>query len=353
VIRRLIIEGSILDRGISGSARLVLELQAALEDHRAFRVEVLRPPRSANWLQRFRLVRAIRWILWILVGFPVAAHPIGDDLLLSPVGVAPILQRRRTWVMLHDVNPAVPGADYDRGFALIWRLLLLWTVTLARVRFLVSSHEVERVLLHRVGVPPSRVLRTRWPVGRTLRSMAAEDNQRSVQVADLPSVLMVGATEPHKRFPMGLDAVQIARRMSGLDIKLKLVGPAGRGEGDVIRVGKAAADAGWFERLVNLDDTQLGELYRQSTVLLVPSLTEGYCLPIVEAQANRCVVVHCRDRTLRDTAGERSLEADPNPAALAEAIVRAIRDVARDTERLEESRVRALSLTWDQIVAFL
>jgi glycosyltransferase involved in cell wall biosynthesis len=351
--RRLVIEGSILDRGISGSARLVLELQAALADHPVFQVEVVRPPHSDNPLQRYRVGRAIRWIFWVLVGFPLAARPSRGDLLLSPIGVAPVLHRRRAWVMLHDLNPVVQGANYDRGFALIWRVFLLWTVTLAGVRFLVSSHEVERLLLHRFGIPQNRLCRTRWPVGRTLREMATRDNQPAVQRAEPPLVLMVGATEPHKRFPMGLDAVQIARAVSGLDIQLKLVGPAGRGENEIARLGRPAVEAGWFQRLMNLDDMQLALIYRESTVLLVPSLTEGYCLPIVEAQANGCVVVHCRDGTMRETAGERSLEADPNPRALAEAIIRAIRDVARDGGRLEVARFRALSLTWDQIVASL
>jgi glycosyltransferase involved in cell wall biosynthesis len=348
--RRLVVEGSILDRGLSGSTRLVVELQAALEGHPDFRVEILRPPRAAGWLQRFRLGRAMRWSFWLLVGFPVAAHPRRGDLLLSPIGVAPILQRRRTWVMLHDLNPVVVGADYDRGFVLLWRVFLFWTVTLARVRFLISSHEVEHLLLHRNRIPPSHVIRTHWPVGRTLRSVATEQYQRASQVDDRPLVLMVGATEPHKRFPIGLEAVQIARTASGMDIRLKLVGPVGRGEGDVADLSKSAVAAGWFERLANVDDTELAQLYREAVVLLVPSLTEGYCLPIVEAQANKCVVVHCRNRTLRETAGGRSLESDFHPAALAQNILRAIREVSRDDERLEEARIIALSYTWEEII---
>lgn len=351
--RRILVEGSILDRGISGSARVVEELQAALRDRQDVEVAVLRPGRRATWLLRFRLGRAMRWVAWLLVGFPLAARPRRDDLLLSPIGVAPLLHRDRTWVILHDLNPLVPGAAYDPGFGLLWRAFTFWTIVLANVRFVVISDEVERLLLGRFRIPRSRVVRARWPVGQALRRMATERNQRATATNDRAHVLMVGVTEPHKRFPLGVEAVRLARTTSGLDIRLRLVGPAGRDETEVARVGHAAMREGWMERLVSVDDARLAELYRESEVLLVPSLAEGYCLPIVEAQANRCMVVHCRNRTLRDTAGGLALEADPDPVALSEAVLCAIPSRKTHAGLLEAARFRALSFTWDDIIARL
>jgi hypothetical protein len=351
--RRIVIEGSILDRGISGSARVVEELRGALRDHQDVEVEVLLP-RRATWLLRFRLGRAIRWVTWLLVGFPLAARPRRDDLLLSPIGIAPLLHRSRTWVILHDLNPLVQGSGYDPAFSVFWRLFTLWTIVVARVRFVVISEEVERLLLGRFRISRSRVIRARWPVSQGLRRMATERSQRATATNDRLYVLMVGVTEPHKRFPLGVEAVRLARATSGLDIRLRLVGPAGRDEAKVAHVGHDAIQQGWMERLVSVDDTLLGELYQESEVLLVPSLAEGYCLPIIEAQANRCMVVHCRNRTLRDTAGGLGLEADPDPVALSEAVLRAMsqRD-ATNSGVLEAARVRALSFTWDELVARL
>jgi hypothetical protein len=353
VKRRILVEGSILDRGVSGSARVVSELQSALGNHQDVEVQVLRPNFGRTWLRHFRIGRAIHWMGWLLVGFPLAARPRQDDLLLSPIGFAPLLHRDRTWVILHDLSPLVPGAGYDLGFAALWRLFTFWTVALAKVRFVVISEEVERVLLERFKIPRSRVIRARWPVGQALRQMAMESCQPATGTSSHICVLMVGVTEPHKRFPLGVEAVRLARVASGLDIRLRLVGPKGRDEADVAYIGRDAMEEGWMERLVSVDDKRLGQLYRESEVLLVPSLTEGYCLPIIEAQANRCLIVHCRNRTLQDTAGGLSFEADPNPVALSEVLVGAILGRDAHAALLEAARRRALSFTWDEIVARL
>lgn len=74
-------------------------------------------------------------------------------------------------------------------------------------------------------------------------------------------------------------------------------------------------------RLSGIDDIRLSRLYRNAVCLCVPSLYEGFCLPILEAQDRDCPVI-CSDRSATpEVAGEGALTFDPrDPQALANAL---------------------------------
>jgi glycosyltransferase involved in cell wall biosynthesis len=66
--------------------------------------------------------------------------------------------------------------------------------------------------------------------------------------------------------------------------------------------------------LVGIDDVQLARLYHDALCLCVPSLYEGFCLPILEAQICGCPVV-CSDRSATpEIAGRGALLFDPTDA---------------------------------------
>jgi glycosyltransferase involved in cell wall biosynthesis len=74
-------------------------------------------------------------------------------------------------------------------------------------------------------------------------------------------------------------------------------------------------------RLAGIDDERLSRLYHGATCLCVPSLYEGFCLPVLEAQGLRCPVV-CADRSATpEVAGRGALTFDPeNPRMLADTL---------------------------------
>ena len=74
-------------------------------------------------------------------------------------------------------------------------------------------------------------------------------------------------------------------------------------------------------RFSGIEDAQLANLYRHASCLCVPSLSEGFCLPILEAQICGCPVV-CSDRSaMPEIAGKGAVLTDPtDPTALATAL---------------------------------
>lgn len=102
-------------------------------------------------------------------------------------------------------------------------------------------------------------------------------------------------------------------------------------------------------RLTGLDDRRLGALYRGAACLCVPSLAEGFCLPILEAQALGCPVI-CSDRSaMPEIAGDGALLFDPADAdALASGIGRILDDHGTRGDLVRRGLANARRFSWDR-----
>jgi glycosyltransferase involved in cell wall biosynthesis len=134
---------------------------------------------------------------------------------------------------------------------------------------------------------------------------------------DPPYLLCVGTPEPRKNLPALLEAFTLVRR-AGRRVRLALVGADGWGD---VRVGSTEGVVA-FGRV---DDTELRDLYAHAEALVLPSLWEGFGLPVAEALATGCRVACSDIPALREVAGEDATYFDPStPEAISEGILHAL-----------------------------
>jgi glycosyltransferase involved in cell wall biosynthesis len=132
-----------------------------------------------------------------------------------------------------------------------------------------------------------------------------------------PYLLCVGTPEPRKNLPALLDAFTLVRR-AGRRVRLALVGADGWGD---VRVGSTEGVVA-FGRV---DDSELRDLYAHAEALVLPSLWEGFGLPVAEALATGCRVACSDIPALRELAGEDATYFDPaTPEAISEGILRVL-----------------------------
>jgi glycosyltransferase involved in cell wall biosynthesis len=129
---------------------------------------------------------------------------------------------------------------------------------------------------------------------------------------DRPYVLFVGTLEPRKNLPMLLEAFALLRRR--LDAQLVMVGARGWLD-EPIFAAHARAGVGDAARFVGtLGEEDLAVLYSHAGVLVLPSLYEGFGLPVLEAMACGVPVVCSNAGPLPEIAGDAAVLLAPEDA---------------------------------------
>jgi glycosyltransferase involved in cell wall biosynthesis len=256
---------------------------------------------------------------------PRIAARIGCDVVHSMGSTAPLWGRFRRVTTIHDLHyKLVPEAHFGvRGLGM--RVLVPGAARRSH-RIIVDATITREDLRSHLHVDPAKV--DVVPLGV---EVAAPIERRAERM-----VLCVGAKRPHK------NAVAVVEALAGTDLRLVVTGYRTSYD-DVLRERAAALGVAlelpeWVE---NLDD-----LYSRAGIVVVPSLYEGFGLPVLEAMARGVPVVSSDRSSLPEVAGNAALLVDPEDrGALRAAIERAF----HDADRLSAAgRERAAHFSWER-----
>lgn len=160
-------------------------------------------------------------------------------------------------------------------------------------------------------------------------------------------ILFVGTLEPVKNLARLIDAFAIARERSGIEPSLVVAGQKGWRFADIFaRVERLGLqDQVVFTGYV--PDSDLPALYSGADVFVMPSLYEGFGLPVLEAFACGAPVITSNVSSLPEVAGDAAILVDPlNVEALAEALEHVCTDdYLRQNLRLA-GLARAAQFSW-------
>lgn len=160
-------------------------------------------------------------------------------------------------------------------------------------------------------------------------------------------VLSVGTIEPRKNHERLLDAFEVV----GSEIQNVSLVIVGRYGWKSCKLVRRISNHRWLGTrlfwLEGIDDCTLAQLYRDATLCVVPSLYEGYGLPVSEALAHGCVTLSSRGGALVE-AGRGF--AEYFNARETEAMIALIKAYLTDSEKLTATRKRLhhyRPITWD------
>jgi len=353
MLRRLGFDALFLDPGVSGGSETVVRglVPAVAAAAPALEIEVATSRRG---------VQALR-----AAGFGDFARllptPMDDDQRLRKLAVQqvllPRLAARRTWNVVHSLANLAPvrapvplvltlldviylhHATMSRGS----RLAIGGVVRRAAPRaaaVVTISEAMRREILATLPLDPAKVTTIHLGAGRAIGVQAEPAALRErLGLAHRRVVLSVGAKRPHKN--QALLVCALPRLPS--DVVLILAGHDD-GEGQALRT--AADRLGVADRVVQLDyvpDEDLEALYALAACVALPTRTEGFGLPVLEAMRRGAPVACSRIPVLQEVGGEAAVYFDPDDEVeAAEVIGRALGDAGLAAR----GRARAAEFTW-------
>jgi glycosyltransferase involved in cell wall biosynthesis len=218
-----------------------------------------------------------------------------------------------------------------------------WRRALDRADRIVCSSADTAAAVDRHGAP-SALVRT-VPLGVSQELAPADDVAAVRERFGLPEtfVLWVGTVEPRKN----LGALVAA--MQPLDLPLAVVGP----EGWTIDEQDLLAPLGRrVHRLGTVSQADLRALYAAATVFVLPSLAEGFGLPVLEAMVQGTAVITSAGTATEETAGGAARLIDPtDPASIRAAIVEVCGDEALRADLERRSSERGAECSWEATAA--
>jgi len=281
------------------------------------------------------------------LALPALALTRGLDVLHSPANTGPVITPGvRSVISLHDLIWLHRAAEWEPSPIVHRRMRALVEHCVAHADLIFAdSHAAGEDFVDTLGVPRERIAVT--PLGVRVPSRAPSVSEGALRarlhLGSSRVVLCVAQKRPYKNLQ------SLVRALVELDDDVVLVLPGSRTAyedelralADSLGVGARVHFPEW------LSNDELDSLYALSQVFALPSLIEGFGLPVLEAMARGVPVACANVSALPEVAGDAALLFDPH---LQNEVVAAVRRILDDRELaatlVARGRERVTSFTW-------
>ncbi len=243
-------------------------------------------------------------------------------------------------VTVHDVFPARYSQYLPSRQAWVAYHIAMRLAVRGAKRILAVSQCSKSDLIDFFGVRPEKVTVTYNGVDPAFQPREVQQVEKVREKYGLPKrfILYVGMNKPHKNLPALVRAYAGIRIQAGCPLVL-----AGREDPRWPQTRQAVAELGLWESVIvpgDIPEADLPALYNLAAVFVMPSLYEGFGLPLLEAMASGVPCASSSAGALPEVAGDAALLFDPRDTdAMGQAILRLL-----DDDRLaEELRQKGLA----------
>lgn len=270
----------------------------------------------------------LRRLLWTQFQLPKIYKSLQSSLLFSPLPEAPVFAGCRHVVTVHDLIPL----RFSKRFSRLAAYFRYWIpLVLAQAEHVMcDSTATARDVANFFNIPADKI---------TVVPLAYD--AENFKFLDLPTqnyFLYIGRHDPYKNLHRTVEA--FAAMPARLDCELWIAGPKDRQyTPELVAHIEELGLANRVKFLGYVPYEKLPVLINQAIALVLPSLWEGFGLPVLEAMACGTPAIASNRSSLPEVAGDAALLIDPyNVREIADAM----RAVALQTSL--RSRLRELGL---------
>lgn len=230
----------------------------------------------------------------------------------------PVFSKNKKVVTVHDLTPLVFPDHFKSGLKgwLKWQIQKLALGNTSAI--ITDSESSKKDIVRHAGINPTKIKVVYLAAGEEFKMI----NDKGLMIKEirrkykLPErfALYVGDATWNKNLPRLIEAasrINVPLVLAGKALVNKEIDTQNSWNRDLVRVQKLAEESQNIFRLGFVSSEDLVALYNAATLFVMPSIYEGFGLPVLEAMSCGCPIVTSRGGSLAEVVGEAGKYIDP------------------------------------------
>jgi glycosyltransferase involved in cell wall biosynthesis len=285
------------------------------------------PKESESW--RYEVFPAKRLWTLLALGKKISGKKKELDVFFSPTHYIPIGSSVPSVISILDVSYL--HFPHLFGVKDLYQLKIWGKYSIKKASKITTiSKSSKNDIIKAYGINESKIAVV-YPGVKQILNMKLMDKKELARKFNIEGdyILFVGTLQPRKNVARLIEAFSKLKN----NLTLVIIGKKGWQYEDILSAPSQFGVSDKVKFLENVSDEELPSFYKNAECFVLPSLYEGFGLPIVEAMQYGCPVVTSNISSLPEAGGDAALYVDPKDVG---DIARKITQVLEDKELREE-----------------
>lgn len=313
------------------------------------------PNENENW--KYRVLRPGKlWTQWRLP-LDLYLNKNRPDVFFSPSHYAPRFSPVASVISVMDLSYLYFSQMFNKSDLLQLRNWTAYSVKNAK-KIITISKSSKNDIINSYGVASERVVVT-YPGIKKFVSLSphiyAMNQLKTEYKISENYILFVGTLQPRKNIERLIEAFALMLNHAELNpelrqnLQLVIVGKKGWLYEEILNSPRKFGIENKVRFLENIDDEELTVFYKHAICFVLPSLYEGFGLPVLEAMNNSCPVITSNVSSLPEAGGNACLYIDPeDPVDIAEKLLKLTTDEKLRHELIEKGKKQIQKFNWEK-----
>lgn len=300
------------------------------------------PESSSNW--RYHVIHPSR--VWLNLSLPLhlLTHKYNHDVFFAPAHYSPPITNSKLVVTIHDL-----AYEYYPELFLKKDLYKLkkWTrKSVARAsRVIAVSEATKRDVVNLYGADPDKIVVVHNGYDQARFHPKVKINSKALskyKINQSKYLLYVGTIQPRKNVIKLVQAFHLLKEANAYDGKLVIAGNPGWLSDPSIRSTRTSKYSKDIILTGYIPQDDLPSMYKQADAYILPSLMEGFGIPLLESMAVGTPVAAADNSSLPEVVGTAGELFDPHDSS----------DIAESIKKLLSSREEYSKKSLKQAIKF-
>lgn len=300
------------------------------------------PGETTSW--KYKVVGPTK--LWTFIGLPLAIKKEKLDVFFSPTHYIPRFVSVPKVMAIMDLSYLKFPEMFRAKDLFQLRRWTAYSVIRAAKIITISKYSKDDII-QAYRVPEGRVVVT-YP-GLAMKSLAMSHEPSAKNY-----ILSVGTLQPRKNYVRLIEAFSLflkENKQKFSDLKLIIIGKRGWLYEDILAAPEKFGVRDKVKFLDFVRDEDLPGWYKNALCFALPSLYEGFGLPVLEAMAYKCPIVISRVSSLPEIADKAGVYVDPESVeSISRGLLIAVRqrNLIQGKTRIATGLIQVKKFTWEK-----